>query len=417
MVKINTINKHAPWLILISLILLAMACAGGTSIRATLPAKQAAIQERTQADILTVTPPADVFSTSTLPSATPPASPTPVQANVLTVDIPAPSLKGNLLGDPEKQRILIMLPPSYTKSDLRYPVVYFLPGFGGTPDEISDYSTAEMIAPLMASGKINEMILVTPNGSNLVGGSFYTNSPVTGNWEDYILKDVIGFVDENYRTIRSPKGRGIAGHSMGGYAAFNMAMHYPDIFGAAYLLSPGLLGEKGLADFHVLNPEKRVLNLLKIMQDIHSLQGEDMLKSLSKLDGPNALAMAYGMAFAPDPAAGPPFFDYPYKEQNGEVVKDPKVWALWENGMGNLKQKVQEYHDNLAKLRGIAIDYARQDRLDWIPRGSEYLAKLLTKTGIPNELYSYDGNHGDFIPERTIQVMLPFFSQVLEQAH
>jgi len=111
-----------------------------------------------------------------------------------------------------------------------------------------------------------------------------------------------------------------------------------------------LLGEKGLADFHVLNPEKRVLNLLKIMQDIHSLQGADMLKALSKLDGPNALAMAYGMAFAPDPAAGPPFFDYPYKEQNGEVVKDPSMGAMGKRD-GQPKTKVHEYHDNLAKLR------------------------------------------------------------------
>ncbi|MBP1693940.1 MAG: putative esterase [Chloroflexi bacterium] len=407
------IKQNIVWLVLTSLILSVMACAGGTTIQATRPAKNLTPQEQSLQEIPTATRLSSVLPKSSLPTATQPPTPTPVEMTVETIEIPAPSLRDNLLGTSDRQKIQIVLPPSYDRSNLHYPVVYFLPGFGGSPDEIGNYYTADQIGPLMVTGQVNEMILVVPNGANLLGGSFYVNSPVTGNWEDYILKDVIGYVDEHYRTIRAPEGRGIAGHSMGGYAAFHLAMRYPDIFGAAYLLSAGLLGEKGLADFHVLNPERRVLNFIKIMQDIHALKGKAVLEAMGKLDGPNALAMAYGTAFSPDPEAGPPYFDYPYKEKNEKAVKDPKAWALWEDGMGNLKQKVQDYHDNLVKLSGIAIDYARQDRLDWIPRGSDYLASLLTETGIPNEVYSYDGEHGDLIPERIAQVMLPFMSRAL----
>ena len=58
------------------------------------------------------------------------------------------------------------------------------------------------------------MIVVAPNGKNADRGSFYTNSAVNGNWEDYIYRDLVGYVDANYRTLARPSSRGIAGHSM-----------------------------------------------------------------------------------------------------------------------------------------------------------------------------------------------------------
>ena len=61
------------------------------------------------------------------------------------------------------------------------------------------------------------MIIVLPNSFNKYKGSVYTNSEVTGQWEDFIVEDVIAFMDSNYRTIATAEGRGLAGHSMGGY--------------------------------------------------------------------------------------------------------------------------------------------------------------------------------------------------------
>ncbi len=316
--------------------------------------------------------PATVAPTASLPPpptpTEPAATPTPPRLTNLALTIPAPSLAGNLLGDSTEQVIQVLLPPSYETSDLSYPVVYFLPGFGGEPGGELDYYPQELVASLMASGELQEMILVTPNGANALGGSFYVNSSVTGNWEDFIVKDLIGYIDGNYRTIRAPEGRAIGGHSMGGFGAFNLAMQRPDLFSAAYLLCPGLLGEKGLADFHVLNPDKRVWNFLEIYQNLIESDDETALKKMGSYDGPVALSMAYGTAFAPNPELGPPFFDYPYRNEGERLVKNPDAWARWEDGMGNLSQKVAANRANLLKLRGVTIDYAIQDRLDWIPR-------------------------------------------------
>jgi S-formylglutathione hydrolase len=368
-----------------------------------LPASAAPLQT-SQTDSLSGT-------ASTDRSPTPTLTVPPLTAQI--VEFPAPSLKGNLLGDPDVQTMLVVLPPSYDRSDLRYPVAYFLPGYGSAPSGVTDYYPLDQLAPLMASGELNEMILVVPNGANALGGAWYVNSPVTGNWADYILQDVVGYVDEHYRTIQAPEGRGIAGHSMGGFAALNLAMQHPDVFGAVYALAPGFFGEEGLAGYSYILGEKRVQNFLEAYQTIQSLPDDEALQQMKNYDGPFAQTLAYGTSFAPDPKLGPPYFDYPYSEKNGKIRPDNEIWARWEAGMGNFDQKIKDNKENLQKLRGIRIDYAEQDRLDFIPRGAEYVHKLLTEAGIPNELFHFPGDHADRIPERIRTIMLPFFSKVL----
>ena len=81
------------------------------------------------------------------------------------------------------------------------------------------------------------MIVVMPNARNAFDGSFYTNSPVTGNWEQFIVRDLVNYVDHKYRTLRTRKARGLAGHSMGGYGALRIGMRHPETFSAVYALS------------------------------------------------------------------------------------------------------------------------------------------------------------------------------------
>ena len=59
------------------------------------------------------------------------------------------------------------------------------------------------------------------------------------------------------------------------------------------------------------------------------------------------------------------------------------------------------------------IDYGTEDKYPWIPPGSEYLSKQLSEAGIQNQIYRFEGGHGDHLRERLIEVMLPFFDRVL----
>ena len=349
------------------------------------------------------------------PAATPISTKTPYPSATATkpagslnvVKIESVALAKNLIGEKAERAILVYLPPDYDTSPKRYPVVYFLPGFG---DRSMD-TPAEEINKLVLAGTIQEMIIVVAPGDNRLGGSFYVNSPVTGYWEDFVVQEVVGYVDSHYRTIARVESRGLGGHSMGGFGALNIAMLHPDVFGAVYSLSPGLFDEKGLANSQMFNLEYSIHKFLDGQTAV--LAQPEALQPEAALSMQDYFSTAYGLAFAPDPQKPPFYFDYPYSESNGQLVRDDAVWKRWESGYGNIHDKVTQYKDNLLRLRGIVIDYGTHDQYAWIPQGCVYFDQQLTAAGIPHEMAVHDGDHQSQLGKRVLEHMLPFFSKLL----
>lgn len=91
---------------------------------------------------------------------------------------------------------------------------------------------------LIVAGSAQPFLIVLPNGLNKYLGAFYANSPTTGNWDDYITRDVVQYIDSHYRTLADPAHRVIAGHSMGGFGALTLSFRHPDIFGSGYAMIP-----------------------------------------------------------------------------------------------------------------------------------------------------------------------------------
>ena len=161
------------------------------------------------------------------------------------------ALEKNKLGDPADQEVAVYLPPSYRSSSAkRYPSLYLLHGFDSNIRAWTSHGYQEMnlqqsMDALIAAGEVREMIVVVPNGRNAYLGSYYTNSVVSGGWEDFVDRDLLAYIDGHYRTIPQAASRGVAGHSMGGYAAIMMGMKHPELFGAVYAMSPCCLGMAG----------------------------------------------------------------------------------------------------------------------------------------------------------------------------
>jgi S-formylglutathione hydrolase len=173
----------------------------------------------------------------------------PTKGSIERIKVHGKSLEGNLEGDSPDRDVSVYLPPNYaTARTRRYPVVYLLHGYTNSderwfgPGLKSGFLSANTSLPAVADraiseGGASEMILVMPNAYTIYQGSMFSNSATTGDWEGYVTHDLVAYIDSRYRTIATPAGRGLAGHSMGGYGTIRLAMKYPDLYSSIYVLS------------------------------------------------------------------------------------------------------------------------------------------------------------------------------------
>jgi putative tributyrin esterase len=142
-------------------------------------------------------------------------------APAIVVNVPSASLG-------REQVATILLPASYRTSQQRYPVMYLLHGGG------QDH-TAFAARGWFRALSSRDMIVVTPS----VGDSWYVNSVADANakYEDFVVKDLIAYVDGRYRTVASRDGRAIAGVSMGAWGAMMLGLKHHQLFGAVGALS------------------------------------------------------------------------------------------------------------------------------------------------------------------------------------
>ncbi len=170
-------------------------------------------------------------------------------AKAVTVEhikIHAEALEGNLEGEAVDRDVIVFLPPGYAKEKhRRYPVVYALHGYSiGAEQWTHEIHVPQTIEGAFAQGS-QEMIVVLPDSKTVYGGSMYSSSVTTGDFERFIARDVVAYVDAHYRTIPKRTSRGLVGHSMGGYGAARIGMKHPDVFGSLYVMSACCLSPMG----------------------------------------------------------------------------------------------------------------------------------------------------------------------------
>ena len=120
--------------------------------------------------------------------------------------------------------VLVVLPPGYDTSGLRYPVVYFLHGLPAGPTAYR--SVAWVASAAQTTGR--DAIVVIPQGTRVENGDpEYHDWGPGRNWETALAVDLPHWVDSNYRTIASRRGRAVVGLSAGGYGAAILDAHHP----------------------------------------------------------------------------------------------------------------------------------------------------------------------------------------------
>lgn len=320
-------------------------------------------------------------------------------------------LTENVIGNTKVRKMQIYTPPGYHQNgEKRYPVVYLLHGLpfseksyidmttwdswiGGTSpfQEYPDFPSEgfrEWVDGLIESGNIEPMIIVMPNAANeMYGFSFYTNSILNGNFEDFIVEDLVNYVDSKYRTITSSGGRAVIGNSQGGYAAIKFGLLHPDKFGVVASHS-GLLYLDG-----VLSMGEAVM-----AENPDGFMGPDPDKFLT------SAGYAMSSAWSPN-LSNPPFLvDLPFEYPSGAVI--PEVREKWL--AHDVFTMLDQYHNNFRSLNGIYMDAGEYDQLGVNLMMGAFSMKL-DGFGIPHTSEEFEGSHFNKIFSR-LEISLAFCS-------
>ena len=322
-----------------------------------------------------------------VPSPVPGAKP----ARVERIKIHGAALEGNLEGNAVDRDVLVFLPPGYDREkSRRYPVVYALHGYSiGAEQWSKEIHAPQTIEGAFAQGA-KEMIVVLPDSKTVHNGSMYSSSLTTGDFERFIARDVVAYVDKNYRTIPNRLSRGLIGHSMGGYGATRIGMKHADVFGSLYIMSPCCLSPRTAGP---ANPEmEKQLAAVKTPED--SARLPFFLRA----------QLATAAAWSPNPNNPPLYLDLPVR--NGEA--QPDVLAKW--AANSPLAFIDQYINDLKTYRAIALDVGDQDGLR---ADAGKLHDALDKYAIANTFEVYPGTHTSKVADRFQNHVMAFFSKYL----
>lgn len=265
--------------------------------------------------------------------------PTVFEGTTVVEDIYSLALEGNLQGNPSTQPVKVYLPPGYSDfHDNRYPVVYILHGWVEDYNSFYyEYGLLNRLNRLISEKIMVPMIIVTPNAYTDYWGSWYTNSYVTGNWEDYIVNDVIQYIESKYRILDNQEYSGLAGYSMGAYGAVKIAMRYPSLFNSIGLMSAGLM------------------DLETILMYDDDINKETMISATERptfnlASRYEKLCLSVAVAVAPDSTAKPVMGRLPF-DADGVLIDS--IWQKWlEHDPYTM---LPTYRDSLLKLKAIQL--------------------------------------------------------------
>ncbi len=304
--------------------------------------------------------------------------------------ITSDALRSNPLSDSFVRRVPVYLPPGYETDRARYPVVFVLTGFTGRGTMLlNDVPWGETLPQrmdrLIVEGKVRPMILVMPDCFTRVGGSQYLNSPAVGQYEDHVVKELVAFVDNKYRTLADRDHRAVVGKSSGGYGSVILAMRHPGVFGFMASHSGDMYFEYCYKPdiVRAIDALRKLGGLNKFWDEIPTIRpkGKDFHDAL------NIIAMA--ACYSPNPNA-PHGFDLPFDTETGELREDVwKRWLEWDP-----VYLIDKHLDALRSLRLIYLDAGLRDEFN-LQYGARIFVKRLHERGIRYIHEEYDDGHFD----------------------
>src|SRR5580698_6461451 len=235
------------------------------------------------------------------------------KSQLIVRELRSDAIAHNKIGIDPQRHFLVYLPADYdASSPQRYPVIYFLPNpfQAGYRFDFDHHDAQNLFDRAIAAGVITKFILVTVDMTTPLGTSWNANSSVTGNWEDFMVQELVPYIDANFKTIPTRDSRGIAGVFIGGHGAIRIGMRHPDVFGSVYAMHP--VGRGTGVSISMTIPKWDILTNAKSMDDV-------------KQDGGTRIFTTMFQAHLPNPGKPPLYIDLLAHQEQGQLVIDTKL--------------------------------------------------------------------------------------------
>lgn len=273
-------------------------------------------------------------------------------------------------GDTGERRLCVHVPPSYAAGEERYPVVFALPGYGGSHATGAAWGS-RVVFDALGAELDQEAIVVGVDGRTAEGTTYFESSPAFGDWDRFLTSRVVETIDRRFRTNGH---HATIGHSTGGWNALSMALRHPTVFEVAAASSP----DAPDLDAWILSPARTVRP-----------EWLQWMRVEAALGGPGQF-VSYGAAWSPDPLAERGF-RWPVDLATGAL--DREVYARWQGHSLSARVATAEGLEQARALSGrLAITAGRADEFDLF-RPSERFTRALGQRGVDVAFYPTDLGH------------------------
>ena len=319
------------------------------------------------------------------------------------------ALAGNPLGDPAERPVVVYRPAAYdAEGSRRYPALYVLHGYTGDAAALLsarpwETNVLQWADRLIERREMAPALVVLVDGFTRLGGSQYVDSIHNGSYATYTVRDVVAYVDANYRTIRSEGGRAVLGKSSGGFGAMHLVMEHPGVFGAFASHSGDAYFR--YAHFPAFPDVQRTLE--KHGGDIAAfVRGFEGRPKRSTVEYLTMEMLGYASAYSPRSATAFDL-DLPFDAQTGAL--DEAVFARWlafdpaERVVGRLPE--------LQRLRLRYLDCGRRDEYG-LDIGARVVVRRMRDLGLDVRHEEFDDDHRNV--GYRYEISLPALAGVLD---
>ncbi len=281
------------------------------------------------------------------------------------------ALRDNYPGDPSVRDIMIYAPDRIEEGS---PLFIELAGTNWNPRTHNKFG--KIVEDLIENSHINA-IIANPNFMTKYGVNQYLNSSAVGNYEDFIIKDLIPFLKEKYRTEKTV----LFGKSSGGFGAYSIAVNNPKIINA-------FADHFGDSCFYYLYVEDFACTVARMRGKSKTEIMDGLSKKTIDNDDMKILNVFGSSAFYSPSSESEMGFDLPFDTDTGEILDD--VWKKWQ--VKDPVKNVVSHQKELREMDAIYLDVGLKDEYR-LYIGTRSLHKKLEEMKIEHFYDEFNGGH------------------------